>query len=408
MAHETFASQGSFPFPAKGEGSTDLSLSAVRSRKKRQIMVSPEGKSAGDGTGVPRKGMGSGPSILLIRAGALGDCLLMLPTLTALRTHFPQARLDVMGYPKRWEWVLGRSLVDAVHTIERPGMHLLFCEGRAEIEVPEPLQSFLGRYDVILSYRPDPDGVFQRSLRALGAGLVLSQPPFPPAPPPKIHVADFALHLAARLGVPPALITPRLWLTKDELSMVQPFLTAHQLDPSMRPIVVVHPGSGSMVKRWPVENFATLIETLETQRWARTVVVTGYAEEDVVARLRSLLHTTQPVVAANWPLLPTMALIGQATVFIGHDSGLTHLAAALGRPTVAIFGPTDPAIWGPRGEHVAVVQMVREPAVDNGREPGWKALRPPPRDVRQVLEAVQCWLSMETPRRSPGDRSAQW
>ena len=91
----------------------------------------------------------------------------------------------------------------------------------------------------------------------------------------------------------------------------------------------------------------------------RTVVVAGYAEEDVVARLLSLLPTVKPLIAENWPLLPTVALIAQATVFIGHDSGLTHLAAALGRPTVAIFGPTDPEIWGPRGEQVTVVQMVQ-------------------------------------------------
>jgi heptosyltransferase-3 len=348
------------------------------------------------------------PSILVMRAGALGDCLLMLPTLTALRAHFPQARIDIMGYPKRWEWVLGRGLVDAVYSIERPGMHLLFCEGIQGIEVPAPLKAFLGTYDVILSYRPDPDGVFQRSLRALDAGLVLSQPPFPPPPPPKVHVADFALQLVARLGIPPARATPRLQLTNDELVLVQPFFTTHQVDPSRLPIVVVHPGSGSMAKRWPIENFATLIETLETQQWARTIVVTGYAEEDVEAQLRSLIPTAKPLVAANWPLRPTLALIGQASVFIGHDSGLTHLAAALGRPTLALFGPTDPEIWGPRGENVALVQMMREPAVERGREPAWRDLRTEPRDVQQVLDTVQGWHTMEPPRRSPDDRSAQW
>src|SRR5919106_3844272 len=118
-----------------------------------------------------REGADVEKSILVIRVGALGDCLLMLPALCALRTHFPQARIDVMGYPQRWEWVLGRGLVDAVHPIERSGMHLLFCE---RIDLPAPLKSFLGAYDVILSYRPDPDGVFERSLRSLGARLVLS------------------------------------------------------------------------------------------------------------------------------------------------------------------------------------------------------------------------------------------
>lgn len=343
-------------------------------------------------------------TILMIRAGALGDCLLMLPTLHALRAHFPQARIDVMGYPQRWEWVLGRGLVDTVHTIERPGMHLLFCEG---LEAPEPLKSFLSAYDVVLSYRPDPDGVFERSLGALGARLVLSQPPFPPPPPPKIHAADFALQLVARLGVPVPPTASGLCLTDAELALTQPFFTAYHVDPLKHLIVVVHPGSGSAAKRWPVENFVTLIETLESQPGVRTVIVTGYAETDVLARLRSLILAATPLVAENWPVLPTAALIAHATVFVGHDSGLTHLAAALRRPTVAIFGPTDPDIWKPRGEHVTVVPMVRAHEGGDEQAPTRNTCQTGYSDIRQVLEAVQHWLSVETARRSPSDRLVQ-
>jgi heptosyltransferase-2 len=343
-------------------------------------------------------------TILVIRAGALGDCLLMLPALHALRAHFPQARIDVMGYPPRWEWVLGRGLVDSVHTIERPGMHLLFGAGLA---VPDRLRSFLGAYDIILSYRPDPDGAFERSLNALGARLVLSQPPFPPPPPPKIHAADFALQLVARLGVPLPPPAASLSLSDAELALAQPFFTAHQVDPARHPIVVVHPGSGSAAKRWPVENFATLIEALEGQLGARTVIVTGYAEKDILPRLRALIHAATPLVAENWSLLPTAALIAQAAVFVGHDSGLTHLAAALRRPTVAIFGPTDPDIWEPRGERVTVVPMISPH--EGGHEPGltWKTSRTDCSALRQVLAAVQHWLSGETARQNPGDRSAR-
>ena len=343
-------------------------------------------------------------TILMIRAGALGDCLLMLPALHALRAHFPQARIDVMGYPPRWEWVLGRGLVDSVHTIERPGMHLLFGAG---VAVPDQLRSFLGAYDIILSYRPDPDGVFERSLSALGARLVLSQPPFPPPPPPKIHAADFALRLVARLGVPMPPPAAGLSLSDAELALTQPFFTSHQIDPARQPIVVVHPGSGSAAKRWPVENFAALIEALEGQLGARTVIVTGYAEIDILARLRSLMHAATPLVAENWPLLPTAALIAQAAVFVGHDSGLTHLAAALRRPTVAIFGPTDPDIWKPRGEHVTVVPMVRAHEGCDEQDPTRKTCQTGNSDFWQVLEAVQHWLSVETARQSPSDRSVQ-
>jgi ADP-heptose:LPS heptosyltransferase len=113
-------------------------------------------------------------------------------------------------------------------------------------------------------------------------------------------------------------------------------------------------------------------------------------------------------VAENWPLRPTVALIGQATVFVGHDSGLTHLAAAFRRPTVAIFGPTDPEVWGPRGEHVTIVPMARAWESRDWRGcSSWDLFQPAPRDLQLVLEAVQRGLATQTPRRSPSDRSAQ-
>jgi heptosyltransferase-2 len=342
-------------------------------------------------------------TILMIRAGALGDCLLMLPALGALRRHFPQARIDVMGYPPRWEWVLGRGLVDHVHSIEYPGMHLLFG---TDLVVPAPLRSFLGAYNIILSYRPDPDGVFERSLKALGARLVLSQAPFPPAPPPKIHVADFALRLVARLGVPVPPAAVGISLSDTELALTQPFFARYQVDPTRQPLVAVHPGSGSAAKRWPVENFATLIETLEGQLGVRTVLVTGYADTAILARLRPLLGTATPLVAENWPLLPTAALIAQAAVFVGHDSGLSHLAAALQRPTVAIFGPTDPDIWKPRGERVTVVPMMRGHEASHEHDPAAHTSLTDGGNVRQVLAAVRHWLSGGTARQNPNDRLA--
>src|SRR5919199_1135917 len=98
----------------------------------------PVERGSGEGIEMSSHRMDAVRRILVIRAGALGDCLLMLPALAALRARFPQAHIAVMGYPSRWEWVLNRGLVDAVHAIERPGMHLLFCEAA---DVPESLKA---------------------------------------------------------------------------------------------------------------------------------------------------------------------------------------------------------------------------------------------------------------------------
>jgi ADP-heptose:LPS heptosyltransferase len=351
----------------------------------------------GEGVDSPRR-------ILVIRAGALGDCLLMLPTLAALRERFPQACIDVMGYPLRWAWVLGRGLVDEVHTIDRAGMHLLFGEGA---EVPAPLKTFLGTYDVILSYRPDPEQIFATNLRRLGVRLVPSQSPFPPPPPPKIHVADFALRLVAELGASPSSAVPRLQLTAGELALAQPFFRAHDVDPWRERIVVVHPGSGGEAKRWPMRSFAALAEALAAQGRVRLVIVVGYAEQAVAAEFLPRIRRAKPLVAEHWPLIPTASLIAHAAVFIGNDSGLTHLAAALGRPTVAIFGPTDPEIWGPRGEHVTIVPLGTRGGFGTWRAPGGTPYLDEWTSVLHVLQAVQRWLVEADFTQSPSGRSAQ-
>ncbi|MBI3329685.1 MAG: glycosyltransferase family 9 protein [Nitrospinae bacterium] len=342
--------------------------------------------------------------ILVIRAGALGDCVLMLPTLSALRARFPRARIDVMGYPMRWAWVLGRGLVDQVHSIDRPGMHLMFCEAA---ELPDSLKTFLGAYDVILSYRPDPEGVFTTNLRKLGGSIVLSQSPFPPPPPPKAHVADFALKLVAELGVPPPRAMPRLQLNAGEHALVQPFFAVHGIDPSHDRLAVLHPGSGSETKRWPVERYAALARELAYREHVLIVIIVGYAERALVPRLLPLLHGVKPLVAENWPLLHTAALIAHAAVFIGNDSGLTHLAAVLGNPTVAIFGPTDPEIWGPRGKAVTIVQMTGGDAEREWTSQDQTCTLSERPDVVQVLNAAQRWLEVKHLTQSPDGRSAR-
>jgi ADP-heptose:LPS heptosyltransferase len=213
-------------------------------------------------------------------------------------------------------------------------------------------------------------------------------------------VADFALQLLAQLGVSPPLRTPHLQLTAEELALVHPFFVKYHLDPQHDRLVVLHPGSGSASKRWPMAQVAMVIEALAEQAHVKPVIITGYAEATLMAEMRSIFCRRTPLLAENWPLIPTAALMAHAAVFIGNDSGLTHLASVLGRPTVAIFGPTDPALWGPRGEHVTIVQ------VKGGAESGWpvsgSAVAPHAQtpDVVSVLQAVQHWLARASPRRS--------
>ncbi len=292
-------------------------------------------------------GRGEPPGIVVVRSGALGDTVLLLSTLRLIEAWFPQGRLTLIGshwaaqlcplLPRPWEFV----------PFESPDFAPLFvpeCCGDA----PAPLREA----DCAIVYTAEPEGVFAQNVRRLCRGSVIT---WPVEPPPGVHAA---CHLAAALaGAVPA---------EDELPrpMLRPGAEARRnaqrwLQEQAGPdgaLVVVHPGSGGEWKRWPASLFARLIRRLG-KRGARAVLLKGPADDRACESvLSSLAGCSRPVVAAFESLESVAALIARADAFIGSDSGLTHLAAAVGVPTVALFGPTDPAVWKPLGKAVTVLR----------------------------------------------------
>ena len=124
------------------------------------------------------------------------------------------------------------------------------------------------------------------------------------------------------------------------------------------PIVAIHPGSGGARKCWPVASFTAVIEHL-WQHGYRVLVLAGPADSEPIQYLRQHLATppdqTMLTVLEDAPLLDVAQHLQQCQRFLGNDSGITHLAAMLGIPTVAIFGPSDPIIWRPVGPDVKVI-----------------------------------------------------
>ena len=118
-------------------------------------------------------------------------------------------------------------------------------------------------------------------------------------------------------------------------------------------MVAVHPGSGGVRKNWSAAAFAAVVDVVA--RRARVVVLGGPADVAAVAALRHASRSS-PLVASDLPLPRVAGLLSRCTVYLGNDSGLTHLAALLGVPTVALFGPTDPALWRPWGRRVTVLR----------------------------------------------------
>lgn len=289
-------------------------------------------------------------SALFIRGGAIGDFILTLPSLRAFREAFPTARVEIVGYPHIAALADRRWYAAAARPIDQRGMAAFFAEGA---ELDPALCAYLSSFDLVVSFLYDPDGIFQRNLMRAGATRVIAADSRPQA---TLHACD---HLAAWLekaGLPVKIEAPRLFPNDADAAQ------AAALHPAAGPPrVVLHLGSGSPTKNWPVGRFVELARLLEAKGF-EVLVVDGPADDTAQ---RQFWGTPLPpgVRRCCGLKLPVLAaLFARCAAFVGHDSGLTHLAAAAGAPVCAVFGPTDPRIWRPRGAKVVVLQRGPNPS----------------------------------------------
>jgi heptosyltransferase III len=166
-----------------------------------------------------------------------------------------------------------------------------------------------------------------------------------PAPPPGVHASDWLADPLASVGLEVAASVPPLWFSPDERDAARPW---RERLPER--FLAMHPGSGSPRKNWPADRYAALAHDLA--RGDPFLVVQGPADDAAIAPLR---RVPGAVIAHGLPARTLGTLLAEAGVFVGNDSGVTHLAAAAGAHTLALFGPTDPALWAPVGPSVRVM-----------------------------------------------------
>jgi len=290
-------------------------------------------------------------AICVFLAGALGDFVNALPALWTLRRRFPSSRLELAGTPSWLPLAEAASLVDHAHSIE--GLPL--SEG---FQRPLPdrgaLARFLERFDLVLSWFGDREGRWAEALRHLCAGRAFVHPfhrhvEFPG------HVSDFFLQTLAGLGIDPApLVAPGLALPQGARPAVRG--KPDGAAPSEPAYICIHPGSGGRHKNWPPDRFLAVALGIRSAAGAPPVkILLGPAEEDS-RPFWAGREASGVEVVGHLSILELAAVLAGAGAYLGNDSGVTHLAAALGVPTVALFGPTDPHRWGPRGPNVRILR----------------------------------------------------
>lgn len=204
-----------------------------------------------------------------------------------------------------------------------------------------PFRDELCRFDLAVVY--SRNAALVRNLGAL-VPRALAHDPLPPADAG--HASEWLAEPLRSLGLGVSASPAPLLPTGEE--------QARALDGSRdlpAHFLAVHPGSGSAAKNWPAERFAALVERLASGR--RWLLIEGPADERAATPLRSLAGGRH---ARDVPPRILGAILARAGVYVGNDSGVSHLAAAFGAPTVALFGPTDPRVWAPVGDRVRLVR----------------------------------------------------
>ena len=297
----------------------------------------------------------------------LGDLIALLPTLKALRTHFPEARIVLAAQPG----MSGRALVEGRLVDEvRPLIHL--SESAASRRLLGTARLFLEGFDVVVSgasYYLMREAFFTGAPRRIGLDEGLPLQSLNTAVvrfDPCRHEAENNLALLELLGIPVDDCPPVPAIELDGLLGPQrDARVAAALDlPGDGRIVTIHAGSKKVTRRWPAESFAALAAALLDRHADLSVVLTGVAGEhelvdDICWRLPRSARARAINAAGKTDLLDLIALVDRTALVISNDTGLMHLARARNIPLVALLGPENDRRWGPFPEGQAPAVALR-------------------------------------------------
>jgi heptosyltransferase-3 len=281
-------------------------------------------------------------NLLVIHHGALGDVVATFPALLKLKKKY--GRMEMLCEGKIGQLARFLDIVDDHFPIEAAAFATLYS-GRVDPVV----KNILLEYDKIVLFSRARD--LQSVLFSITGKAVCRIQPQPDIDQ-KIHVTEHALSNLVRCG----------FLEKTDVdtgSILSSAVYPDRRDPNFdRSRILIHPGSGSRKKCWPVSNFVRIARSLRA-RGKRPEFILGPAEYDLAEILTRQFFQQDEYHGTVYRMdnLTELALRLKASGgFIGNDSGISHLSAFLGLPTVAVFGPSDPQRWRPVGRNVTVVR----------------------------------------------------
>ena len=283
-------------------------------------------------------------SILIVHQGAIGDFILSLPPLEAIHRFHSQSRFIFLSHPSILEIIHARPYFDDVLNCSDKRWAPLY-NSKANLEAG--LFDSLPPVDCIFAFCRSSSQTFVDNLARIYQKPSYRIDPFP-EPNLGLHVSDYQCRQLEQLGITSLPCSaPVISPSQQDLLGARRFLQENVR--AGKQLVLLHPGSGARKKLWSVGGWVKVIMKMSTNDNLKVFVIEGPADSNVVQQLCAKLGSISLPVVNNWRLGKLAALIKGSSLYLGNDSGITHLAAACNTPTIALFGHTDPRIWGPKG-----------------------------------------------------------
>jgi heptosyltransferase III len=296
-------------------------------------------------------------NILILHPGALGDVILSLPALFLLRGRFPDAIISLAGDSDKIA-VAEHGYADKLIPLSSLPLHRLYsADTMSEVDL-----AFWNSFDRIVSWTGHGNPEIVQKFGKLRAQVLCAR--WKPESGDNRHVSQiFVDSLHAWLFNQTALPETKILLGGKNRENAAEWLAAKGWKGEK--LIAVHPGAGGMVKRWGLDGFRNLARQICSADYS-ILILEGPAECGLGKDLQAGLPSGYTYLAETVSLPLLSGLLTCSSAFAGNDSGVAHLAAGLGVPTVVVFGPTDPQQWAPRGSHVSVLRRNAECSACNG------------------------------------------
>lgn len=330
-------------------------------------------------------------NVLLIQLKRIGDLILTLPAIAAVRKDFPAARITLIVAHG------SRELLPAIPGVD----HTLVARGRVS-DAGQWFKVARSNFDYSLDFSRTDRSAFLTLLSGAKKRITydtirreplrqLSYNEFVPSQVRFVHTVDHHLALLAPLGVHDPSREIRLVLPRSAKAVASAVIGERELGDDF---IIIHPGSARAEKFWGARGWAEVIDQMFEQGYRRFVLTGGKSrlEQEHLARIKSRLQHPVVDLSGQLDLLTLSALIQRARLLVTIDSAPMHLAGALRTPQVVLFGPTNPFHWHPRSTSVVVVQAGKP------GEPAFLPKQPPVAmkeiSTREVIDAMQTLLSV--------------